>query len=166
MDIRNFQIERLDEEAEKKLLGVSGWFLKGEKRESLLISKLVKRTLKEKMRAGERLTPEEIDKINFAYDPLFKQKIINKIHHNCDKIYYRNIKKCENNIKELERAKSRKIKKIEESRWENIVDKSVRFNITEGKLFLNGAYAYFDSIRGAKINIKESYRIEVEKTEA
>ena len=91
MKINEFQVEKVDTETEKKLLGIRGWFVKGEKREQLLTSKLVERSIKEKKANGE-VTKEDIDKIKFAYDPIFKQKVIDKVHHDCDKIYNNNIK--------------------------------------------------------------------------
>lgn len=163
MKINEFQVEKVDTETEKKLLGIRGWFVKGEKREQLLTSKLVERSIKEKKANGE-VTKEDIDKIKFAYDPIFKQKVIDKVHHDCDKIYNNNIRNCERNIESLEKAKSREIKRIEESRWENIVDKNLRYNMTEGKLLLNGTKVLFSSIKGAAVNINESYRIETKES--
>ena len=163
MDIKGFQIERVDAETEKKLLGIRGWFVKGEKREALLTSKLVERAIKEKKAAGE-VTNEEIDKIKFAYDPVFRQKVIDKVHKDCDKEYEQSVKKCANNINSLERAKNKEIKRIEESRWEKIVSKDLKYNMTEGKLLLNGTTVLFSSIKGAAANISESYRVETHET--
>lgn len=163
MDMKNFEIETIDAESEKKLLGIKGWFLKGEKRQAALISKLVEKSIKEHQKSGHILTQEDIDKIKFAYDPIFKQKVIDKVHHDCDKQYNQNIKKCVNAINSLERAKANEIKRIEESRWEKIVNKNLKYNITEGKLLLNGTQLPFSSIKGAAANINESYRIETKE---
>lgn len=158
MEIKDFQIEKVDSETEKKLLGIRGWFVKGEKRDALLTSKLVEKAIKEKKANGE-VSKEDIDKIKFAHDPIFRQKVIDKVHNDCDREYRQNIRKCENNIDSLEKAKTKEIKRIEESRWENIVDKNLRYNMTEGKLLLNGTTVLFSSIKGAAANINESYRV-------
>ena len=160
MDIKNFEVKVVDAETEKKLLGIKGWFVKGEKRDALLTSKLVAQEIKDRKKAGERITKEDVDKIKFAYDPLFKQKVIEKLHKDCDKEYNDNVKKCENTINRLERDKAKEIKRIEESRWEKIVDKNLKYNMTEGKLLLNGTAVPFTSIKGAAANINESYRVE------
>ena len=158
MEIKDFQIEQVDAETEKKLLGIQGWFLRGEKRQEALTSKLVARAIKEKKAKGE-VTRDEIDKIKFAYDPVFRQKVIDKVPRACDKQYAQAIKKCENNIRALETAKSNEIARIEESRWANIVDRGLRYNLTEGKLIINGTAILFSSIKGAEANISESYRV-------
>lgn len=163
MEIKDFQIETVDVETEKKLLGIRGWFVKGEKRDALLTSKLVEKAIKEKKANGE-ITKEDIDKIKFAYDPTFRQKVIDKIHHECDKEYERCIKNCEHNISSLEKARNKEIKRIEESRWQNIVDKNLRYNMTEGKLLFNNTTVLFSSIKGAAVNINESYRVETKET--
>lgn len=164
MNTEDFAIESVDAATEKKLLGIKGWFLKGEKRDALLTSKLVEKAIKDKKKAGEKVTSEEIDKIKFANDPIFKQKVIDKVHKDCDKKYHANIKKCENDIASLERAKTHEINRIEASRWENIVVKDVKYNMTEGKLLLNGTTALFSSIKGAAANLNESYRVETHET--
>lgn len=164
MDIKNFQFEVLDDEEKKKLLGIRGCFLKGEKREELLASKLVEQEIKNRKKLGENITKEDIDKIKFEYDPIFKKKVIEKVHKDCDREYNANIKKCEDNINNLERAKANEIKRIEESRWEKIVDKNLQYNMTEGKLLLNGTCVLFSSIKGAVANINESYRVETKES--
>lgn len=162
--MENFEIKKVDEETEKKLLGIMGWFLRGEKREALLTSKLVGLAIKERKNEGQPYTKAEIDKIKFAYDPIFKQKVINKVHRDCDREYNQTILKCESNIKMLETAKAVEIKRIEESRWENILGRKLRYNMTEGKVLMNGAEFPFSSIKGAAVNINESYRVEVQES--
>ena len=163
MEIKDFQIETVDAKTEKKLLGIRGWFVKGEKREALLTSKLVDKAIKEKKASGE-VSKEDIEKIKFAHDPIFRQKVIDKVHHDCDKKYQQDIKTCEHNISSLEKARKKEVKRIEESRWEKIVDKNLRYNMTEGKLMLNGATVLFSSIKGAAANLNESYRTETTET--
>lgn len=160
MDIKDFQIEAVDAETEKKLLGIRGWFARGEKREELLTSKLVAKAIKEKKSNGE-VTKKDIDKIKFAYDPIFRQKVIDQVHRDCDREYENRIKNCEKTISSLEKARVKEIKRIEDSRWQNIIDNSIRYNMTEGKLLLNGTIIPFSSIKGAEVNVHESYRVEV-----
>lgn len=163
MEIKDFQIEQVDAETEKKLLGIQGWFLKGEKRQEVLTSKLVARAIKEKKAQGE-VTSADIDKIKFACDPVFRKKVIDKVHRDCDKEYEQNVKRCENNVRSLEKARINEIAKIEESRWANIDGKSLRYNMTEGKLLINGTVVPFSSIKGAAANINESYRVETQES--
>lgn len=163
MNIQDFQIEKIDAKTEKKLLGIRGWFVKGEKRQSLLTSKIVEKAIKEKKAKGE-ISKEDIDKIKFAYDPIFRQKVIDKVHHDCDKEYERCINNCVRTVTALEKARTKEIKRIEESRWQNIVDKKLRYNMTEGKLLYNNTIVLFSSIKGAAVNISESYRSETKET--
>lgn len=159
MDIKDFRLLNVDEDTEKKLLGIQGVFLKGKKREDVLTSKLVEHTIRMLKKEGTSFSKEEIDKIKFAFDPIFKQKVIDKVHQECDKEYQQSIAKCENAIKSLEKLKSSEMKRIEEARWENIIDKNLRYNLTEGKLLMNGSVSLFSSIKGAAVNINESYRV-------
>ncbi len=159
MNKDNFVIETVDKETEKKLLGIRGWFLRGDKRQAVLTSKLVKKAIKDHKKAGGSLSKKEIDKIKFAHDPIFRQDVIDKVHRDCDKEYEQNIKKCEKKIKSLEEDRLDEIKRIEESRWEKIVDKNLQYNMTEGKLLLNGSPVLFSSIKGAAVNLHESYRV-------
>lgn len=158
------ELDRPDAEEEKKLLGIRGWFVSGQKREDMVTSKLVEKAIKERQKRGERITSADIDKIKFANDPIFKQKVIEKVHRDCDREYNNNVRRCENNIKSLEREREKEIKRIEESRWENIVDKKLRYNMTEGKLLINGTSVLFSSIKGAAANLHESYRVEVNES--
>lgn len=160
MEKEMFTIESVDEKTEKKLLGIKGWFLRGERRQELLTSKLVEKAIKDQKKEGKKLSKEDIDKIKFQYDPIFKQKVIEKVHRDCDKEYNQKIKKCENDIKSIEKEKENEIKKIEDSRWENIVNKNLRYNMTEGKVDMNNSQFLFSSIKGAAVNIHESYRVE------
>ena len=156
-------LDELDEKGEKKILGLQGAFLKGEKRKAMLTSKLVEKAIKDSGKNGQKIAKEEIDKIKFARDPVFKQKVIEKVHHDCDKEYYNNIKTCENQIKSLEKARSNEIKRIEESRWEFAAGKLFAYNLTEGKLMINNSVSLFSSIKGAGANIHESYRVVTEE---
>lgn len=164
MEREKFTVETVDEQTEKKLLGIQGWFLRGEKRQAVLTSKLVAKAIKDWKKTGESLSDEDIDKIKFQYDPIFKQKVIDKVHRDCDREYERAVEKCESNIKSLEKARTNEIKRIEDSRWANIVNKDLRYNMTEGKVDMNNTQFLFSSIKGAAVNISESYRVEtVEK---
>ena len=120
MEKEKFTIESVDEQTEKKLLGIQGWFLRGEKRQAVLTSKLVAKAIKERKKGGQSLSKEDVDKIKFQYDPIFKQKVIDKVHRDCDREYEHAVKKCESNIKSLEKARANEIKRIEESSKINI----------------------------------------------
>lgn len=159
MNKDNFVIETVDKETEKKLLGIRGWFLRGDKRQAVLTSKLVKKAIKDHKKAGGSLSKKEIDKIKFAHDPIFRQDVIDKVHRDCDKEYEQNIKKCEKKIRSLEKDKADEIEKVEKARWEEIVDDRLQYNMIEGMLLYGDAKIPFDAIRGAAINFNESYRV-------
>lgn len=158
MNITDFKVASVDEETEKKLLGLQGKFLRGEKRRLLLESKLVDYTINLHRNSGYSFTKEEIDKIKFAHDPLYRRKLIEKIHKDSDKEYSYAVSKCESVIASLERLKRKEIEKINKDRWlceyENF-----QYNITEGKVMINGSTARFYDIRGAAVNINESQRV-------
>lgn len=158
MNKDNFVIETVDKETEKKLLGIRGWFLRGEKRQAVLTSKLVKKAIKDHKKAGGSLSRKEIDKIKFAHDPIFRQEVIDKVHRDCDKEYRQNIKKCENKIKSLEEDRIDEIERIKDARWEEIVDDGVQYNMTEGKLLYGDEIFLFSDIRGAAVSFDASYR--------
>lgn len=158
MNKDNFVIETVDKETEKKLLGIRGWFLRGEKRQALLTSKLVKKAIKEHKKAGGSLSKKEIDKIKFAHDPIFRQNVIDKVHHDCDKEYEQNIKKCEKKIRSLEEDRIDEIERIKDARWEEIVDDGLMYNMTEGKLLYGDEIYLFSDIRGAAVSFDASYR--------
>lgn len=161
IDLKEFSIPEVDEETEKKLLGIRCLLLRGEKREAVLTSILVAKGIKDLKTSGKRLSSNDIEKIKFAYDPIFKQEVINKIHRDCDREYSQNIKKCESKIKKIEKSIADEIKRIEASRWENIYGQSLRYNVTEGKLLMNDTYFPFSSIKGAEINMNEIHHTEV-----
>ena len=154
----NFEIKMVDESTAKKILGIQGWFLRGEKRERVLISKLVSMEIKKRKNSGERISAEEIDKIKFSYDPIFKKKVIDKVHSDADNDYRRRVGNAQHRVKRLESSRMREIKRIEEARWENLIPKKIRYNMTEGVLIINNSRARFSDIKGAAVNIKESYR--------
>ena len=58
------------------ILGMKNLFLKGNKRERYLTSKLVAMAIKENQKNGKVLTKEEQERIKFEYDPIFHNKDI------------------------------------------------------------------------------------------
>lgn len=160
--MKDFIIPDLDEKTQKKLLGIQGLFLKGEKRESYLASKIVDYTIKEYKKAGKELTKDQIDKIKFAYDPVFKQNIIDKVHKDADREYTERINRCEADLNSLQNAREKEIKRIADSRWQRCEIKEFKYNITEGKALINSATVLFSDIKGAEIKVNESYRTETE----
>lgn len=164
MNKDNFVIETVDKETEKKLLGIRGWFLRGEKRQAVLTSKLVKKAIKDHKKAGGTLSKKEIDKIKFAHDPIFRQEVIDKVHRDCDKEYEQAIKKCEKKIRSLEEDRLDEIEKVEKARWEEIVDEDLQYNMTEGMLLYNDEKIPFSGIRGAAVSFDAAYRVVPEET--
>ena len=66
------------------ILGIKNLFLKGEKRERYLTSKLVAESIKEEKKNGKSLSKEEIEKIKFEYDPIFHDKVVSQVHKDQD----------------------------------------------------------------------------------
>lgn len=158
------ELPELEEKAEKKLLGIQGMFAKGQKRDELLTSRLLDQVIKDSAKEGKKYSREEADKIRFARDPIFKRKVIETVHSDCDKEYHQNIKRLRKEISSLENAKQKEIARVEESRWTYVADKMLRYNLTEGKVLINDTPFLFSSIKGAGANIHESYRVVTEET--
>lgn len=141
------------------VIGMRGLFLRGQKREDLLTSILVEQKIKSEKNRGKIITKEDITKIKFEYDPLFRDKIVSKVHKDADSAYERRIKNCELNLQELEDKRSAEIQRLTAARWEAVGDTNVKFNMTEGKVSVNGTESLFTAIIGAELNKEDSYRL-------
>lgn len=139
--------------------GVKDIFLRGDKRGDLLTSILVAEKIKNEKQRGKIFTKEDITKIKFEYDPLFRNKVESKVRKDADNAYERRIKNCEINLQDLEEKRNAEIRRLTEARWETVGDTSVKFNMTEGKVSINGSESPFTSIISAELNKEDSYRL-------
>lgn len=141
------------------IFGVRGIFLSGQKRDDRLTSILVAERIKSEKMRGKIITKEDITKIKFEYDPLFRSKIESKVHKAADDAYERRIRNCESNLEDLEEQRTEEIARLTAARWETVGDNAVKFNMTEGKVSINGTEALFSAIIGADLNKEDSYRL-------
>jgi hypothetical protein len=139
--------------------GVRGVFLSGQKREDMLTSILVENKIKSEKLRGKIITKDEITKIKFEYDPLFRNKVESKVRKDADDAYERRIQNCEDNLEDLEAERTAEIKRLTEARWETVGESSVKFNMTEGKVSINGTTSLFSAIYAADLNKEDSYRL-------
>ena len=141
------------------IFGMKNLFAKKQKREDILTSILLAERIKgEKMR-GKIFTKEDITKIKFEYDPLFRNKVESKVRKEADDAYERRIKNCQTNLDNLEEQRAQQIRKLTDERWEAVADTDVKFNLTEGKVSVNGTEYRFDAIISADLNKEDSYRL-------
>lgn len=141
------------------VFGVKNIFLKEQKREDLLTSILVEEKIKSEKLRGKIFTKEDITKIKFEYDPVFRNKVESKVRKDADDAYERRIKNCQVNLQDLEEKRNAEIRKLREARWEAVGDTEVKFNMTEGKVLVNGTEYRFDAIISAELNKEDSYRL-------
>lgn len=141
------------------IFGAKNIFLKEQKREDLLTSILVAEKIKSEKLRGKIFTKEDIAKIKFEYDPLFRNKVESKVRKDADDAYERRIKNCQINLDDLQEKRNAEIRKLTEARWETVGDTSVKFNMTEGKVLVNGTEYPFTAIISAELNKEDSYRL-------
>ena len=139
--------------------GARGILLTGKKREDQLTSILVAKKIKSEKERGKIITKEDAVKIKFEYDPLFRGKVESKVRKDADDAYERRIKNCELHLEDLEEERSDEIKRLAAARWEAVGDGEVKFNMTEGKVSINGTECLFSDIYGAELNKEDSYRL-------
>ena len=141
------------------IFGARGIFLSGQKREDRLTSILVANKIKSEKDRGKIITKEDITKIKFEYDPIFRNKVESKVRKTADDAYERRIRNCEINLQDLEDERADEIRRLTAARWETVGDAAVKFNMTEGKVSINGSETIFSAIIGAELNKEDSYRL-------
>ena len=139
--------------------GAKNIFLKEQKRLDLLTSILVANKIKSEKLRGKIYTKEDITKIKFEYDPVFRNKIESKVRKDADDAYERRIKNCQANLADLEDKRAAEIQRLTDARWEAVGDTGVKFNMTEGKVLVNGTEYLFTAIISAELNKEDSYRL-------
>ncbi|MCR5449764.1 MAG: hypothetical protein K6F23_10240 [Solobacterium sp.] len=125
---------------------------------------LFRRFLVEKKKEGYTYTKNDIEKLRFAYDPLFKEKIIKSIHETEDAEYEKNVAKAEKKVNSLINMYDQTLKDLSQARWENL-GSGLESNRTEGKFRLNGQEYVYSSIYGARLNQFMGSRTETKTNE-
>lgn len=138
--------------------GARGILLSSKKKEDLLTSILVANKIKTEKDRGKIITKADAVKIKFEYDPLYREKVMSKIRKNADDAYERRINNCQVNLENLEDDRAEEIQRLTAARWEIMGGGAVKFNMTEGKLKINGTQCLFSDIIGAELNKEDSYR--------
>ena len=138
--------------------GARGILLSSKKKEDLLTSILVANKIKTEKDRGKIITKSDVVKIKFEYDPLYREKVMSKIRKNADDAYERRINNCQVNLENLEDDRAEEIQRLTAARWEIMGGGAVKFNMTEGKLKINGTQCLFSDIIGAELNKEDSYR--------
>ncbi len=138
--------------------GARGLLLSGDKRNNQLTSLLVANKIKTEKDRGKIITKEDTVKIKFEYDPLYRAKVMSKIRKSADDAYERRINNCEVNLENLEDDRADEVRKLTAARWESMGGGAVKYNMTEGKVKINGSQCLFSDIIGAELNKEDSYR--------
>lgn len=97
--------------------------------------------------------------INQAKFTKYLEKLDKKIHKERDKDYNSRVKQAQNKLSQLEKERQIEINRIAQNRWQDFGSKNFRYNITEGKISVNGNIHLFSEIKGAEIRRQDSYRV-------
>ena len=154
------QIPSVDEKIAKKLLGKTGKSLSDQQGSALLTSKLVAIEIKKLKDNGVKLSKEDIDKIKFEYDPVFRKSIMKQIRAEYDQEYLSRVEVATDRVRKMETFRQEEINKLAAARWQRLEVKGLAFNLTEGLLAVKDFVVPFSGIKGATIDITESYRLE------
>ena len=145
-------------------LGVKKLFWKKEKQRDYIISRLYKQSVKVQKKNGIYTSKEEKNRMRFEEDPLFHDKVMNSVHKNEDAKYDTRIHRIEAKKQKLIKGRISKIQSISNARWENICGGKLMYNPVEGKVRINQSETVFSSIKGAELNVENSYRIETHES--
>ena len=91
-------------------------------------------------------------------------KVEKKIHKDRDKEYNKNVKTAQDKLQQLQKDRENEVQRIIDERWESIGN-NFSFNMTEGKVLINGTEYLFSDIKGAEIVKQDSTRIVTNTTE-
>lgn len=92
-------------------------------------------------------------------------KVENKVHKDQDREYNKKVKDAQNKLQQLQNSREKEIQRITSERWESIGNNALSFNMTEGKIIVNGSTYLFSDIKGAEIVKKDSSRVVTNTTE-
>ena len=139
--------------------GISPLYLwNEEQKRNYITSRLYRMSLEYQKQNGITYTPEELDKLRFQNDPLFRQEVINKVHREEDARYKKAVNAANNKVNRLKKEYDKRYKQISDARWEKLYP-NVLVNRTEGRLIINGAECEFCDLRGARVENQLGYRV-------
>lgn len=105
------------------------------------------------------MTKEDKEILRFINDPMYREMVLSRAYNEQDERYCQNIEKLSSNISELQEMREREITRIARSRWHSCANGKLLINYTEGKIQFGQSEALFSDLRGAEINIVNSYRV-------
>ena len=135
------------------------FFWKEDQRRDYITSKLYRMNLEYQKKNGVSYTPEELDRMRFENDPLFRKDVIAKVHREEDARYKKTVNDAKNTLARLQKDYDRRYKQIADARWEKEYG-HILVNRTEGRLIINGAECDFCSLRSARVVNHLGYRTE------
>lgn len=139
--------------------GVKKLIWKEEKKRNYIVSKLYKQAVKSQKKSGVGISKEENDRMRFENDPLFREKVMSKVHKDDDAKYDAHIRQIEAKKQKLNKGRLSEIQRISKIRWESVCGGKLMYNMIEGKVRINQSDTVFSSIQGAELNIENSYRM-------
>lgn len=92
-------------------------------------------------------------------------KVENKIHKERDKEYNKNVKNAQKKLQQLQNNREKEIQRISNERWKNVENSAFSYNLTEGKIIVNGLTYLFSDIKSAEIVKQDSFRTVTNTTE-
>lgn len=92
-------------------------------------------------------------------------KVENKVHKDSDREYNKKVKDAQNKLQQLQDSREKEIQRITSERWEKIGNDALSFNMTEGKVIINGSTYLFSDIKGAEIVKQDSTRVVTNTTQ-
>lgn len=95
----------------------------------------------------------------------YLEKVENKVHKDRDREYNKNVKNAQNKLQQLQKSREKEIQRITSERWETIGNNALSYNMTEGKVIVNGSTYLFSDIKGAEIVKQDSSRVVTNTTE-
>ena len=96
---------------------------------------------------------ESKELMKFVSNPKYREKVIAKVHREKDKEYNKRVKVAENEKNKLVKERLNEIDRINNLRWEDVGNKRLFVNRTEGKIKFNNTEILFSDIKGAELNI-------------
>ena len=134
-------------------------FWKEEEKRDYISSKLYRMNLAYQKQNGITYSPEELDQLRFANDPLFRQEVIAKVHKEEDAKYKKAVDSANSRLVKLKKEYDKRYWQISDARWEKL-NPYIQVNRTEGKLIINGAECDFSKLRSARVVNQLGYRTE------
>ncbi len=111
----------------------------------------VKEVIKSEKAKGKHFSAEEIDKIKYKYDPIYRLDVLYKSNKKVIKKHLKDFKSEVTKLKNLEGSRKNKIRDLKNLRWVTFGKHGLQYNVTEGKIAVNGVVSFFDRIEDVSI---------------